>query len=354
MGEKEDCDINAVKSKKEKSFHFIVGGLFLALMISIIVAPFFGSANVTVSTVIDVLKVKILNIDIPNLKTSSISIIWGLRIPRALLAIAIGGALAVAGASMQSITQNVLADPYILGVSSGALLFVSIAYNMGGVFLNNTFYVPFMAFLGAIFSLILIYTIGKVGKGGSMSRLILTGMAISITLNAISHFLIFMTPHESRIRSLFSWTLGGLASARWENLAILFLAPVLGSMFFYRYARAYDLMSLGDETAIGLGVDVKKIRKITIVLVAFVSGVSVAGGGLIGLVGFIIPHVVRHFTGTDHRKLIPFAFLTGAIFLLWMDILARTLIAPEEVPIGLFTAICGGPFFIWILRKERY
>lgn len=325
--------------------------LLLLLLLSIITALFFGSAHLNMSTAIKVLKAKIFNIDVPALKKSAITIIWDLRLPRALLAVAIGGTLAVAGAAMQSITQNVLADPYILGVSSGALLFVSFAYFVGGVFINNSFMIPLMAFTGSIFSLVLVYSIGGVRKGGSIPRMILAGMALSITLNAVSSFFMFIVPRETRLRSIFSWTLGSLSSARWDNLLILFLTPLLGSLFFYRYARAYDLMSLGDETAIGLGVDVKKVRKLTIIIVAFVCGISVAGGGLIGLVGFIIPHIIRHFTGTNHRILLPVAFLSGAIFLLWMDILARTIMAPEEIPIGLFTAICGGPFFILILRR---
>lgn len=326
--------------------------LLVILLLSMLIALFFGSANLNINVVIDVLKYKIFNMDSEALKSSAISIIWELRVPRVLLAVAIGGSLAVAGSAMQSITQNVLADPYILGVSSGALLFVSLSYFIGGIFIITPIVIPLMAFIGSLFSLFLIYTVGKVGNGGSMSRLILTGMAISITLTAISNFLIFVTPHETRIRSLFSWTLGGLSSARWDNILILFLCPVLGSLFFYKYSRAYDLMSLGDETAISLGVDVKKVRKKTIIAIAFVCGVAVAGGGLIGLVGFIIPHIVRHFIGTNHKSLLPLAFLTGAIFLLWMDVFARTLMAPEEVPIGLFTAVCGGPFFVWILRKE--
>lgn len=338
----------------KNKIHWRSIGIFLLffLILSILIAVFFGSANLNIRTAIDVLKFKLFKINTPSLKKSAISIIWDLRMPRVLLAVAIGGALAVSGAAMQSITQNVLSDPYILGVSSGALLFVSLTYFLGGKFLTTPFLIPCMAFIGAIFSLVLIYKIGKVGKGGSMSRLILTGMAISITLNAVSSFFMFITPHETRMRSLFAWTLGGLSSARWDHILILFLAPILGSLFFYRYARAYDLMSLGDETAIGLGVNVKKIRKQTILTIAFVCGISVAGGGLIGLVGFIIPHIVRHFTGTNHRILLPITFLSGSIFLLWMDVLSRTLMAPEEVPIGLFTAICGGPFFIWILRKE--
>ena len=339
-----------MKTRKYEETVYIV--LLLFLLLSIIIALFFGSANLNISTTINVLEAKIFKMNVSALKKSAIAIIWDLRLPRALLAVAIGGALAVAGAAMQSITQNVLADPYILGVSSGALLFVSFAYFVGGAFINNPFTIPLMAFTGSIFSLALIYRIGKVGKGGSMSRLILTGMAISISLNAVSSFLMFIVPRETRLRSIFAWTLGSLSSARWDNLLILFSAPIVGSLFFYRYARAYDLMSLGDETAIGLGVDVKRVRKLTIVIVAFVCGISVAGGGLIGLVGFIIPHIIRHFTGTNHRTLLPMAFLSGAIFLLWMDVLARTVMAPEEVPIGLFTAICGGPFFVWILRRE--
>ncbi|MDO4720591.1 MAG: iron ABC transporter permease [Peptostreptococcaceae bacterium] len=339
--------------KERDHFFPAVLGLLTLLAASMIVAAFFGSADLDASTVLRVLESKLLHREIPDLKRSALTIIWDLRLPRALLALAIGGALAVSGACMQSITQNVLADPYILGVSSGALLFVSFSYFVGGIFLLHPAFIPLMAFAGAIFSLILIYTVGRVGRGGSTSRLILTGMAISITLNAVSNFFIFVTPHESRMRSLFAWTLGGLASARWDNLPLLFSAPLIGCLLFYRYARAYDLMSLGEETAVSLGVDVRKLRRATIVLVAFVCGISVAGGGLIGLVGFIIPHIVRHFVGTNHQRLIPAAFLSGGIFLLWADILARTLMAPEELPIGLFTAICGGPFFVWILRREE-
>lgn len=225
-----------MKSQKHWGVVFII--LLLFLLLSMIIALFFGSANVNMSTAIRVLEAKLFKIDVPALKKSAIAIIWDLRLPRALLAVAIGGALAVAGAAMQSITQNVLADPYILGVSSGALLFVSFAYFVGGAFINSSFMIPLMAFTGSIFSLALIYSIGKVGKGGCMSRLILTGMAISITLNAVSSFLMFIVPRETRLRSIFAWTLGSLASARWDNLLILFLAPILGSLFFYRYARA--------------------------------------------------------------------------------------------------------------------
>lgn len=340
-------------NKSKKYFIISLVVLSIVLFVSFFCTIFLGSADINVGDVIKVLKLKLFSSNNVDVKKSVVSIVWGLRIPRGLLALAIGGALSVSGSAMQALTRNVLADPYILGVSSGALLFVSICYLIGGFFVSNSWIVSIMAFLGAIFSLVLIYIIGNVKRGGSSTRLILSGMAISITLNAISNFFIFITPMESRLRSIYGWTLGGVSTARWSNLPVIFISLIIGSFVFLRYARAYDLMSLGDETAITLGVNVNKIRTITIILVALVSGVSVAGGGLIGLVGFIIPHIVRHFVGTNHKKLISLSFLVGGIFLLWMDVLARTLMAPEEVPIGLFTAICGGPFFIWILRKEE-
>lgn len=327
-------------------------GILALLFVSILFGVILGSADLTLGTVFDVLKLKLFGTQ-SDVSTSEIYIVWNLRLPRAILAVAAGGGLAVCGAAMQAITQNVLADPYILGVSSGASAMVSVAFFLGGTFITSGFLTDLFAFSGAILSLLLVYLVGVVKNGSSNTRLVLAGMAISIILNAVSQFFITLSD-EKATRSITMWMMGSLAEGRWNNIAIPLLVSLIGLIYFSANARAYDLISLGDETAISMGVHVSRVKKYTMLMVAFVTGIIVACCGLIGLVGFVIPHIVRLLVGASHRKLMPIAFLVGCIFLVWMDVLARIVIAPQELPIGIFTAFCGGPFFIWLLYKQNH
>jgi len=330
--------------------------LFVAVCFMLIFALWLsaalGSANVSLDTVFQVLGLRRFGIESETLERAAVFIVWDLRLPRGILAIAVGGGLAIAGVAMQSVTQNVMADPYILGVSSGALAFVSVGYFIGGVFLQNPAIIPAMAFSGAVFSMLLVYAIGGFGKSGGNVRLILSGMAVSITLNAIAQFFIVSAPDDVRIRGILSWMMGTLASARWGNIALPLTASILACGFFFYNARSFDLMALGDETAIGLGTNVKKVKRNAIIAVSFVTAIAVSSAGLIGMVGFVIPHIVRFLIGTEHRKLFPLAFIVGGVFLLLMDIMARVVLAPREVPIGVFTALCGGPFFVWLIKRK--
>ena len=199
----------------------------------------------------------------------------------------------------------------------------------------------------------MVYVIGGIGRTKSVNRLILSGMSVSITLNAVAQFFISMQPDSVKVQGILSWMMGSLASARWENIALPFFGIMAASLYFVLNARYFDLMALGEDTAISLGTNVKKVKGTALIIVSLITGMAVASGGLIGLVGFVIPHVVRFMIGTSHRRLFPVVFLTGGLFLTWMDILARTLLAPREIPIGVFTALCGGPFFIWMLRKKN-
>lgn len=261
--------------------------------------------------------------------------------------------MAVAGAAMQSVTQNVLAEPYILGVSGGASAAVAIAFVIGGSLSSSTSFVSICAFLGSMLSLILVYSVGMVGSAGSGSRLVLSGMAVSVILTAATQFFISIAPDTYTVRNITSWTMGSLSSARWDNLAIPFIGSLLGSCIFMLTARAYNILSQGDETAISLGVNVNAIKKMTIVVVSLITGVIVAAGGTIGFVGFIVPHIVRSLVGADHRRVFPLSFIFGSLFLMWMDVLARTLFSPKELPVGIFTAFCGGPFFIWLIYRKN-
>lgn len=344
-------DSSTAKSSRLKTA-LIILVIAMALLVSVLFGVILGSADLTVGTVFDVLKLKLFGIQ-SDIAYSAIYIVWNLRLPRAILAIAAGGGLAICGAAMQAITQNVLADPYILGVSSGASAMVSLAYFLGGIFLSSSFLTDSFAFLGAILSMILVYSIGVTRGGSSNTRLVLAGMSISIFLNAISQFFITVSD-EKATRSITMWMMGSLAEARWDNIATPLIASLIGLVFFCANARAYDLISLGDETAVSIGVNTSRLKKWTMLMVAMVTGVIVACCGLIGLVGFVIPHIVRLLISAGHRKLMPVAFLAGCIFLVWMDVLARLVMAPQELPIGIFTALCGGPFFMWLLYKQSH
>lgn len=336
-------------------FNLLVLAMLLVILFSIAGGILLGSADLTFGTVVDVVRLKLFGIESAELKRSAISIVWELRLPRVLLALAAGGGLAVAGAAMQAVTQNVLADPYILGASSGASAMVALAYVMGGTFFSSSSGVSLFAFVGAIASLLLVYGIGMVGSAGSGSRLVLSGMAVSVILNAATQYFISIAPDAQSVRSATAWMMGSLASARWNNLLIPFLGSTAASCFFMLTARAYNLLSQGDETAVSLGIDANQIKKLTIIVVSFITGVVVAAGGIIGFVGFIVPHIVRILVGSDHRRVFPLSFLIGSLFLLWMDVLARTIMAPKELAVGIFTAFCGGPFFVWLLyRKNKY
>lgn len=331
---------------------FWIVGIIIVFVTSVFAACALGSVYVPIEKVINVIEFKLFNVKESLVDTSDIYIIWNLRIPRALLGFAVGGGLAVCGAAMQSITKNVMADPYVLGISSGALAFVSIGFLIGGSLCLTSWFIPLLAFMGAIFSLALVFMIGGFASTSSPVKLVLSGMAVSITLNAVAQYCIYKQENSGGAKSIVNWTLGSLGGARWDNIGIPFVGCTVGIIFFVYEARAFDLIALGDETATILGTNTSVIKKVALLFVAIICGISVAACGLIGMVGFVIPHIVRFFVGTNHRKEFPLAFFTGGIFLIIMDILARTVMAPSEIPIGVFTALCGGPYFIWLIKKK--
>lgn len=228
---------------------------------------------------------------------------------------------------------------------------VSLAFFLNGVLIVSRAAISGFAFVGALFSMLLVFAIGGIGKVSSGSRLVLSGMAINIMLTAISQFFITLST-EHATRNITLWMMGSVSGGRWNNIALPISVSILGLILLLLRARAYNLISLGDETAISMGVKPSNLKRFTAVTVAIVTGIIVSNCGLIGLVGFVIPHIVRLISGPDHRRLIPVSFYAGAIFLVWMDMLARYVMAPAELPIGIFTAMCGAPFFIMLLAKQ--
>ena len=281
-------------------------------------------------------------------------IIWDIRFPRVLLGALVGAGLATVGVAIQALVRNSLADPYILGVSSGASVGATLVILLGAFSLFGQYALSVAAFGGALLSVILVFFISQVGGRISTVRLLLAGIAVSMMLSAVTSFIVMTAPREEGIRSALFWMMGNLSGAKWEYLTIPAIAVTVGLIFLLVQARSLNALLMGEETASTLGINIQFFRKSLIITTAVVTGVLVAVSGAIGFVGLMIPHVVRLIVGSDHRRVLPASALIGAIFLIWADVGARMILAPEELPIGIITAMCGGPFFIWLLRRSSY
>lgn len=280
-------------------------------------------------------------------------IIWDLRLPRVLLSILVGSSLAVAGAAMQGLFRNPLADPYILGVSAGAALGASSAI----VFkLNFQFFglstVPLAAFFGSLLAVFLVYQLGRTGTLLPVGTLLLAGVAVGSFFSALTSLLLVFFSDD--LHQVFFWLLGGFSGRGWTHFLMVLPYGLLGQGAIYYYSRELNLALLGEETALNLGVEVEKVRRQLLVVASLTAAASVAASGIIGFVGLIVPHLLRLLVGPDHRFLLPASALGGGLFLLLADTAARTLIPPTEIPVGTITAFFGAPFFLYLLRRRRY
>ena len=337
--------------KRKYRIMLLIG--IIIMLFAFFCSGFLGSAEISPQSVLDIVRLKLFGLSSYPIENSEITIIWNLRMPRAILAIFIGGGLALSGVVMQSITQNILAEPYMVGVSSGALVFVTFSYFIGISIVNTWFGRAIMAFTGSILALIAVYKLSNAGRRIANSKLILTGMAVSTMLTALSNFFIIATPNTNVIKGILSWTMGSVASARWDNILFPCITIIICIIFILFRAKKYDVISLGDETALSLGVDVQTLKKQSIILISIMAGVAVASCGLIGFVGFIIPHIIRKVISPSHMYLLPLSFIYGGGFLCISDIMARTILSPQELPIGIITAFFGSPVFLYLLMKEK-
>ncbi len=278
------------------------------------------------------------------------AIVWEIRAPRALLAVMVGAGLALVGASLQSVTRNPLADPHLLGISSGGAFGAILALLHTGLFLG-TLTVPLFAFVGALGATGIVLAVSQFTRSTSADRLVLAGVAVSFIVMAGANMLIFLGDPKAAHTVVF-WMLGGLGIAQWAHLGYP-LAVLLGASLWLWLRRAeFNAMTVGDETAATLGIAVARFRLASFVVGALVTGVMVAFSGIIGFVGLMVPHIVRLICGGDYRVVLPASALVGGIFLLWADIVARTVLAPEDLPIGVVTGLVGGLFFIWLLGRR--
>ena len=281
-------------------------------------------------------------------------IIWLLRLPRLVLAALVGMGLSVCGVIMQAVVKNPLADPYILGISSGASLGATAAILLGiGVALGENF-VGIAAFIGAFAMSLGVLFISNLGGRSNSIKLLLGGMALSAVCGAFSSFIVYFANNKEGMQSIAYWMMGSFAGAKWENLMIIAPIVILAVLFLWTQSRMLNLMLLGDESALTLGTDLHIYRQVYLLVSSLIVGFVVYSAGMIGFVGLVVPHVIRMLVGTDHKKLIPVAALTGAIFLVVADGLCRIIIPRTELPIGILISLIGAPCFVYLMIKKTY
>lgn len=328
----------------------------ILLIVSCVVGVAVGSTQISAAAIVRVTAHHLLPgnwVDVSGIGEPQQVVIWLVRTPRVAVAALVGASLAIAGAQMQGLFRNALASPDIVGSSSGGALGAVLALATG-LAARSIFYLPVMSFVGALAALFLVYAIATRRGRTPVATLLLAGVALNALIGAASSFLISMkwVRYEVAQEILF-WMLGGLDSRSWEHFWLILPTTVVGLAVALLYSRDLDLLLLGEEAALTVGADVEKIKRILITTSALLTGGAVAVSGTIGFVGLVVPHVVRLVIGPRHKFLLPASALTGAAFLVTADIIARTIQRPEEIRLGIVTAVFGAPFFLYLLLRQQ-
>ena len=290
---------------------------------------------------------EILNVFLGGGSETSRTIILNLRLPRAIESAIVGMGLSVVGTFFQGLLRNPMADPYVLGISSGAAFGATIAIILG----LGIFGLSFMAFVTSLITVFFVYTISRTGTRVSMTTMLLAGIAISAFMSAIISLMMLLN-HDEFSRIVF-WTMGGFSLINWNSVVFSTPIIIIGSFMMYVFSRDVNAILTGEEVAEHLGVNTELVKKIILVTGSLVTATAVSVGGIIGFVGLIVPHISRLIVGPDNRVLVPFSAISGAIFLTFADLLARVILKPMEIPIGIITAAFGGPFFLYLLIKSK-
>lgn len=330
--------------------YLLIMTLSLVLVLGIIVSAGMGYLAITPLEVAQIIWAKISGGSLaPGLDPTFGYVVWDVRLPRILTAVLVGGSLAVAGVLFQAILLNPLADPYTLGVSSGAAFGASLALLINISFIS--FYsVPLFAFLGAVATLFVVLALASVDGRLGTNTLILSGVIVAAILSAGIGFIKHLA--DEQVAVIIFWLMGSFASRTWPHVLLVLVAAIVGLLIAFYYSRDLNIMALGQRSSDSLGVDTARTRKTLLVVGSLVTATCVSVSGIIGFIGLITPHLMRFIVGPDNRKLVPVSFLAGAILLLGADTLTRAVL-PSEVPIGVLTALIGGPFFCYIFRKKQ-
>lgn len=306
-----------------------------------------GSISIPVSHVF-----RILSGDTTDLKDSHVYIVLHVRLPRILLASMVGASLACIGAAFQAVFRNPMADPYIMGVSSGAAFGATIGLVLGlGVSLIGYSMVSSMAFLSSLASVALVYALAQYRGRITTTSILLAGVVVSYVLSAIISMLMIL--HDDKVAAILSWTMGSFNASSWSEIKLMLIPFFLGVTYFLAVSKELNALSLSEEEALSLGVNVQRTKKVVLLASSAVAAFAVSVSGIIGFVGLVVPHVFRMIVGSNHKILIPTSILGGALFLLVSDTIARSFVLGFEPPVGIITSLIGGPFFLFLLQKHK-
>lgn len=321
--------------------------LCLILCISLVTALQFGSKFVPLDQIISAL---MSMIDVNAKASMTDTIIADIRLPRLIYSVLTSIGLSLVGLLMQTVTRNALADPYVLGVSSGASTGAVFAIIMGGLPFLGQYNTPIFAALGAALSIILVLLC--VGKSNSPVKLILIGMGMTGVFSAITMMIIYGAKHEAQVRSAMFWLLGSFAGIQWSDLPLTAIIVILFMLYIYMFNQDLDVLLLGNHEAAQMGLSVKQLQLSIVVISSIVIATLVSKVGVVGFIGLIIPHLARIIGGPKHKHTLLFSALIGSIVMIWSDVLSRALYSPEEIPIGVLTSLLGAPLFIWIIMNR--
>ena len=331
----------------------IFGATCIFLLVASVLSMAVGAVSIPITSVVEVLGSHLpLPISFGPVDAIADTIIWDIRLPRTVLAVLVGAALASSGGVMQGFFQNPMADPYIVGISAGAALGATAAFALNlDIWFMGLNAVSIAAFFCALLVTLTVYMLSRRGGRVASTTLLLTGIAIGSLATSVTSFLLVMGGEDQR-RILF-WLMGSLSARRWDHVYMLFPYLVVGMTIVLFFARDLNVLLLGDEQAAQLGVRVERVKVILLAAASCLAAAAVCVSGIIGFVGLLVPHLVRLVVGPDYRILTPMSALVGGLLLVLADIVARTAMAPAEMPIGILTTVLGAPFFLYLLHRRR-
>jgi iron complex transport system permease protein len=343
----------ALRWTNELRFRLLMPLCVIGVVFSITIAVSVGAADIAPIDVWRIAGAKIGLLPPGDWTLAQEQIVWLIRFPRVLLAACIGAGLAVVGVTMQALVRNTLADPYLLGISSGASVGAVGAIALGLFAFAGLYAVSLGAFVGSLLALAIVFLFARRYGQLAPQRLILAGLAVSYVFTGVTSFITLTSDNRQLAGQILSWTLGSLGRASWFDLTLPTLLLVCGAGYLLTQARSLNALIAGDETAATLGLDLQRFRRTLFIITALLTGVMVAVSGSIGFVGLMVPHITRLLVGSDHHRVLPLSLAVGSIFLIWVDLIARTIVEPTELPVGVVTALIGGPFFLWLMWREQ-
>ena len=348
-----------MKKKTETKKLIYIPALIALLVLSILLSASIGQVEIPLSDTFKILMDRLFHVKLAGyaeISSAYFNVVWMIRFPRALIAAAVGIGLSLCGIVMQAAVENPLADPYILGISSGATLGATFALmvGVGTLPLIGQASVSASAFAGALLASFLVLFFANIGGHATGAKLVLSGTVINSMFSAFSNIMIYFANNAQALQSITFWIMGSTASATWSKVPAILVIVALTALFFLTQSNTLNLMLMGEEAATTLGINLTFWRRVYLIIASLITGILVSGCGMIGFVGLVIPHISRAIFGANHRVLTPYTILFGGIFMVLTDLLSRSLVSGSEVPVGIITAALGAPVFLYMLLKKDY